>query len=276
MRHVTDEDMVAKAGREGYAIAAVNVSNMETAAAVLQAASILDAPVLLQVSPVQQSVQGFSWRRMVKVIQAVAEDYPRGRYMIHLDHSECEKECFCAAEAGFDSVMLDGAALPFEENIAAAARVRRRTEKPLEGELGIVGGGEGGVCGQEAKFTDPARVAEFVEKTGIDWLAVAIGNAHGRYLGQPRLDFSVLASIRKETGIPLVLHGASGIPYGDLKKAIGLGISKVNFFTELDLAFQMGWEEKKAAGGYMMGKAACAQEAMMLKAMEVIRVCTGI
>jgi tagatose 1,6-diphosphate aldolase GatY/KbaY len=150
--------------------------------------------------------------------------------------------------AGYTSIMIDGSKLPFAENIAVSRRVVEMSHAvgiPVEAELGKVGGKEDGleVSDKSASFTDPSEAKEFVFKTGIDSLAVAIGTAHGFYKGEPKLDFERLAEIRKIVDIILVLHGASGVPDDMVRKAITLGVSKVNFATELRAALTRGVRE---------------------------------
>lgn len=275
MRHIDSRNMVEQAYREGYAIAAINVSNMETAAAALGAAHKLDCPVLLQVSPLQAQVQGFSYARIVKIINATAQDFGRGSYSIHLDHALRHEDCIQALEAGFDSVMLDGAELSYEKNIKAVSFVRGITKQVVEGELGVVGGGEAASAETVMQYTDPDSVPEFLDRTGADWLAVSIGNAHGIYHGQPRLDFSTLDRISEKASVPLVLHGASGIPAMELKEAIKRGIAKINFFTELDVSFREGLAQGLKEGVYLMAAARKAQGQMQEKAEGLLGICIG-
>jgi ketose-bisphosphate aldolase len=276
MQRVSSKEMIATAYQQKRAVAAMNVSNMETVAAVLKAADHLNQPVLLQVSPLQKEVHGFSYERMMKVIQAVADEYARGAYAVHLDHAQRLDDCKQALQAGFDSAMLDGAALPFEENIASVFAVRNIFDGALEGELGVVGGGEANSCQISMSYTDPSLAAEFVQRTGVDWLAVAIGNAHGIYHGKPQLNFEILQQLQETLSVPLVLHGASGIPHDDLKRAIRLGVSKINFFTELDLAFQKGLKKEMDKNTYMMFLSRSAQDAMQKKAEELLTVCANV
>lgn len=273
MKERESRELVAAAHRAGKSVAAMNASNMESAAAILGAASVLNQPVLVQVSPLQRQVQGFPYRRMVELIRSIAAELSQGEFSIHLDHAEDPAECRLALEAGFGSVMLDGAALPYSQNVAKVAEVRRMTNRVLEGELGVVGGGEAASSDIAACYTDPALVEDFVVRTGVDWLAVAIGNAHGVYRSSPQLNFQILEAIGQAVSLPLVLHGASGIPYRDLQRAMDMGVAKINFFTELDTAFREGWAASAAAGGYMMKHARSGQDAMQHKAEEILRVC---
>lgn len=273
MKHIDSRSMVAQAYREGYAIAAMNVSNMETAAAVLEAAHRLDCPVLLQVSPLQAQEQKFSYARIVKIINSIAEDFEKGSYSIHLDHATLYEDCVKALDAGFDSVMLDGAALSYEENVAEVSFVRGITKRAVEGELGVVGGGEAASSDITMQYTNPELVPDFLARTGADWLAVAIGNAHGAYSGRPQLDFSILSRIRDEASVPLVLHGASGIPAMDLQKAIAMGVSKINFFTDLDAAYREGLVLGLQENAYQMSASRKAQVRMREKAENLLAVC---
>lgn len=276
MRHQTSKCMVQSAYIRKKAVAAINVSNMETITAVLKAADKLDMPVLLQVSPLQRQVQGFSYTTIVNMIHSIAQEYAHGAYAIHLDHALQMEECRRALEAGFDSVMLDGAALPLRENARTVSAVRRFcTAGALEGEVGVVGGGEANSAALKMVHTDPQEAAWFAAETGVDWLAVAIGNAHGAYARKPQLDFGVLKKIHEAVDIPLVLHGASGIPDEDIRKAIQNGVAKINFFTQLDTAFQAGWNDAAADHAYMMVLARAAQDRMQEKAEEILTLCAS-
>ena len=157
--------------------------------------------------------------------------------ILNLDHGTSFDAVMKAIRLGFTSVMFDGSGLSYEENIRQTAEVVKMCHAlgiSVEAELGAVGGDEGGSlygsC-DSSKFTDPSKATDFVTRTGIDALAVAIGNAHGKYRGEPKLDFPRLQAIQEQTGLPLVLHGGSGISDADFRKAISLGIHKINFYT---------------------------------------------
>jgi tagatose 1,6-diphosphate aldolase GatY/KbaY len=161
---------------------------------------------------------------------------------LHLDHHEELEDIATKVRAGIRSVMIDGSHLPFEQNIALVAQavaLCHRYGASVEAELGRLGGQEDDLIVDAADgfYTDPKAAREFVAATGIDSLAVAIGSAHGLYHGEPKLDFDRLALIREQLEIPLVLHGASGIPEAMVKRAISLGVCKVNVATELKIAF---------------------------------------
>lgn len=164
---------------------------------------------------------------------------------LHLDHGSSFELAARALRAGYTSVMIDGSKEIFEKNVEISAQVVQMAHAmgiPVEGELGTVGGKEDSheVKDSEKSFTDPDEAGEFAARTGVDSLAVGIGNAHGFYKGVPKLRFDILDETRKRVSVPLVLHGASGIPDEDIRKATGLGVCKVNFATELRDAFSRG------------------------------------
>jgi tagatose 1,6-diphosphate aldolase GatY/KbaY len=169
---------------------------------------------------------------------------------LHLDHGSSFELAVEALRAGYTSVMIDGSALPLEGNIFLARRVVEAAAKlgvPVEAELGKVGGKEDDLTANIDTNTDPAEAVRFLRETGIDSLAVAIGTAHGFYVGTPVLDKARLAEIRKLVRVPLVLHGASGLSEADVRDCIALGICKVNFATELRAAFTDGVKQALAA-----------------------------
>ena len=161
---------------------------------------------------------------------------------LNLDHGVSMNAIKRALHNGFTSIMYDGSQLPLHENIARTAEIVticHAAGVSVEAELGAVGGDERGGIVSSANsdfFTNPDQAEDFVQKTGIDALAVAIGNTHGKYRGEPNLDFKRLAAINKAAGIPLVLHGGSGISPTDFKKAISLGIAKINIYTDMSQA----------------------------------------
>ena len=238
--------LLQRARAEGSAVVAVNVSNMESIKGVLEAASIERRPVILQIAPIQLRDQSIQLAEFVALARAIGRFYT-APYALHLDHATSIEQIECAVEAGFDSVMYDGSALPFEANLEGTVRARAVCDRlgvALEAELGSLDGEEGGHDGadggEEPVYTDPAQAREFVESGGIDALAVAIGNRHGRYRGPATLRIDILERIARETHIPLVLHGASGIDDPQLQRCIAGGISKVNYYTDIDHAFMRG------------------------------------
>ncbi|MFR9020124.1 MAG: tagatose-bisphosphate aldolase subunit GatY, partial [Fusobacterium sp.] len=177
----------------------------------------------------------------IKLVEICSEKYDIPVAM-HLDHHESYDEIVNAIQIGTKSAMIDASHLDFEENVAMVKKVvdyAHRFDVTVEGELGILGGQEDDLVrdDKDSKYTNPAQAKEYVERTGIDSLAVAIGTAHGVYKEEPKLDFDRLAEIRAVVDVPLVLHGASGVPADQVKKAIELGITKVNIATELKMPF---------------------------------------
>ena len=205
------------------------------------AAEAESAPLMLQTTP---STLRYA---TPAVFSAMAQAIAGGAQVpvaIHLDHGDSFELCRQAAWNGYTSVMIDGSKLPLEENIALVRRVVQMAgdvpqQPAVEAELGRLGGKEDSleVRSGEDIYTDPDEAARFVEETGIDSLAVAIGTAHGFYKGKPKLDFDRLAQLRDAVPVPLVLHGSSGVPDEDVQRAISLGVCKVNFATELRAAY---------------------------------------
>jgi fructose-bisphosphate aldolase class II len=258
---VTNKELLERAKREAYAVGAFNIQNLESLLAVVEAAAEERSPVIVAVTPGAIKYAGLNY--LARLVKTAAEASP-APMSLHLDHGEdieIVKKCL---EAGFTSVMIDGSHLKFEENIALTKRVvdvAHPRGVSVEGELGRLAGiEEKTVEEREAVLTDPREAEEFVKRTGVDALAVSIGTSHGAYKfkGEPRLDFERLRLIRERVDVPLVLHGASsvpqwiiekatkygaelagakGIPEDHIKKAIALGIKKINIDTDLRLAF---------------------------------------
>ena len=238
---VRSKELLLDAQKNHYAVGAFNVENMEMVQAVIAAAEAENAPVILQTTP--STLKYADTSLFAAMAKAVAEKsfVP---VAIHLDHGSSAELCEKAAKDGYTSLMIDGSKLPLQENIELAKKVVEMAKTypvspSVEAELGKLGGKEDDleVKDGEDSCTDPEEAVEFVEKTGIDSLAVAIGTAHGFYKGTPKLEFERLAEIRNKVSVPLVLHGSSGIPDEDVQKAISLGICKVNFATELRVAY---------------------------------------
>ena len=244
---VNTSAMLKKAYAEGYAVGAFNVNNMEIIQGITEAAVEHRAPLILQVSAGARKYARHVY--LIKLVEAAVED--TGLAMaLHLDHGESFDICRDCIDGGFTSVMIDGSALAFEDNIALTRRVVDQAAPlgiPVEAELGKVGGKEDDLSVDQDTNTDPREAVRFVRETGIDALAVAIGTAHGFYVGTPVLDKVRLAEIRGLLSIPLVLHGASGLSEADVRDCIALGICKVNFATELRAAFTDGVKQALAA-----------------------------
>lgn len=231
--------LLKDAAAEGYAVGAFNCNNMEIVQAIVTAAEAEKAPVILQASQGAIKYAGVDY---IAAMVRVAARRARVPVALHLDHGTSFDQVVCCLVAGFTSVMIDGSHLPLEQNIALTRQVvsvARPVGASVEAELGRIGGVEDDIAvdEREAFFTDPGEARYFVEQTGVDSLAVAIGTAHGRYKGRPQLDFARLARIREQVSVPLVLHGASGVPDDDLKEAIRLGVRKINIDTNIREAF---------------------------------------
>ncbi|MFC0180213.1 tagatose bisphosphate family class II aldolase [Thorsellia kenyensis] len=236
---VSNREMLLKAQREGYAVPAFNIHNLETIQVITETAFEMQSPVILAGTTATYKYAGLDF--LVAICKTAAKKYDLP-IALHLDHHEDLMDIELKVKAGIRSVMIDGSHLPFEDNIALvkkAVQIAHKYGASVEAELGRLGGQEDDIIVDEKDsfFTNPIAAAEFCERTGIDSLAVAIGSAHGMYEGEPKLDFDRLAEIRKVVDIPLVLHGASGIPEQMLRKSIELGICKVNVATEMKIAF---------------------------------------
>ncbi|MFQ9984465.1 MAG: tagatose-bisphosphate aldolase subunit GatY [Lachnospiraceae bacterium] len=240
---VTTQQMLLDAQKGGYAVGAFNVENMEMVQAVVAAAEELGAPVIMQTTPSTVKYAGLNY--YYANARAAAEQ-ARVPVAIHLDHGDSFALAMQALRAGYTSIMIDGSHSVFEENIAISKAVVDAcapSNVPVEAELGKVGGKEDDLDGGSGGYTDPSEAREFVERTGVTSLAVAIGTAHGVYVGEPKLDLDRLSEIREVVSIPLVLHGASGLTDDAVRESIRRGICKVNFATELRIAFSDGVKE---------------------------------
>ena len=243
MPFVTTKKMLLDAQKGGYAVGAFNVENMEMVQAVVAAAEELKAPVIMQTT--SSTVKYADMSLFHGNVKAVAET-SSVPVALHLDHGDSFELGMKALRKGYTSIMIDGSHEVFEENIAVTKRVVDAcapSDIPVEAELGKVGGKEDDLDGGDGGYTDPLEAKEFVERTGVTSLAVAIGTAHGVYAGVPKLDLDRLSQIKEVVSIPLVLHGASGLSEEAVKESIKRGICKVNFATELRIAFTDGVKE---------------------------------
>ena len=240
---VTSEEMLLKAQKGGYAVGAFNAENMEMVKAIIQAAEELKAPVMIQTTPSTVKYGTLETYQAIVAAEAAKASVP---VCLHLDHGSSFALAMQALNAGYISVMIDGSKLYVEENIAVSkkvADVAAAIGVPCEAELGKVGGKEDDLEAEADTNTDPAQAKEFAERTGVTSLAVAIGTAHGFYVGTPVLDKERLSEIRKVVDIPLVLHGASGLTDEDVSDCVKRGICKVNFATELRAAYSKAVKE---------------------------------
>ncbi len=242
MALINSKDLLIHANQNKYAVGAFNVTNFDFIDSILNAAVSENFPIILQVAEVHS--QYLDIEEAAPAIKGAARkvNIP---VCINLDHGKSLKTVVRAIRAGFTSVMFDGSEYPFEENMERTGEIVKIAHSvgvSVEGEIGNVGGEVIGITAaapsapDERSFTDIAEAEMFVRETGLDALAVAIGNVHGMYKGEPMLDFDRLEKIRDAVGIPLVLHGGSGISDKDFQKAVSLGICKINFYTGLSKA----------------------------------------
>lgn len=237
MALVTSKEMLKKAQEGKYAVGAFNVENMEMVKAVLQAAEELQAPVMLQTTP--STVKYGTLETYFAIVAAEAKKV-RIPVCLHLDHGNSYELAAQAIQAGYTSVMIDGSHEEFEKNVEITKKVAELAHAcgiPVEAELGRVGGKEDDLECDEDTNTDPEEAREFVERTGVDSLAVAIGTAHGFYAKTPVLDKERVSQVKEVVSIPLVLHGASGLSDEDIRECVERGMCKVNFATELRAAY---------------------------------------
>ena len=235
------KQILKKAQEEHYAVGAFNVENMEMVMAVISAAEEMNAPVIMQTTPSTVSYAGLDYFLANVKVAASRANVP---VAIHLDHGSSFELASQAFRTGYTSIMIDGSHGDFESNVKLSKSVVDMCKSSgiaVEAELGKVGGKEDDLDGGDGDiYTDPLEAKEFVERTGVDSLAIAIGTAHGMYKGEPKLDLDRLSAIREVVSVPLVLHGGSGIPDSKVQEAIRRGICKVNYATELRIAYTDG------------------------------------
>ena len=227
---VNSKEMFQKAYEGGYAVGAFNVNNMEIVQAITEAAGALNSPVILQVSSGARKYANAKY--LIHMVKAACENFPELPIVLHLDHGDSFELCKSCIDDGFTSVMIDGSHLSYEENVALTKKVcdyahdvaARGRYITVEGELGRLAGIEDAVnvSDEDAQFTNPDEVQDFVSRTGVDSLAIAIGTSHGAYKfkpGQnPKLRLDILDEIaRRLPGFPIVLHGASSVPQDYVK-----------------------------------------------------------
>ncbi|SCI75867.1 D-tagatose-1%2C6-bisphosphate aldolase subunit GatY [uncultured Clostridium sp.] len=241
MELITTKQILKQAQEGNYAIGAFNVENMEMVMAVISAAEEMNAPVIMQTTPSTVKYAGLDYFLANAKVAASNAKVP---VVMHLDHGSSFELAAQALRAGYTSIMIDGSHSDFESNIEiskAVVDMCKPSGVAVEAELGKVGGKEDDLDGGDGDlYTDPLEAKEFVERTGVDSLAIAIGTAHGMYKGEPKLDLERLSEIRKVVSVPLVLHGGSGIPDWKVQEAIKRGICKVNYATELRIAYTHG------------------------------------
>lgn len=231
-------ELLKNAQKGGYALGAFNIYNMEGLTAVIQAAESLNSPVMVQLHPI--TIEWNEGRIIPACIEAAKESTVP--VSIHLDHSQSVAAIDIALQKGMNSVMADGSDLSFEDNLKFTKSIVDKAMQfgaIVEGEFGKLAGEEDGLSVEayEAKMTNPDLAAAYVQETGVSSLAVCIGNVHGKYAHDPNLDFERLKTIRNNVDVPLVLHGASGVPASMVRESIALGVCKFNVNTEIRAAY---------------------------------------
>ena len=224
-------ELMRKAAASGEAVGSFSVGNMEMVMAAVAASEATGKPIIMQIAEKRLAASPLELMGPMMVGAAKSSEMP---IAVHLDHG-LTRECVRAAmDCGFSSVMFDGSLLPYEENVAVTKELVDEAHSrgiAFEAELGVVGGNEGDTAEHVITYTDPDVAVDFSRRTGIDCLAVAIGNAHGNYKAAPKLRFDVLERIASMVSIPLVLHGGTGLTDDDFRRCIALGVRKVNIAT---------------------------------------------
>ncbi len=267
---VNMREMLREAQLERYGVGFFNAVNVEMARAIIETAEEMRAPVIVGTAEVLLPAMPLERVAEYLIPMARKASVP---VAVHYDHGLTFDKCMEALDLGFSSIMYDCSTAPYEENIAAVKQmveICRGRGATVEGELGHVGDNEGAgkLENPSDYYTDPEMAADFVRRTGVDALAVAVGNAHGDYRFPPKLDFGRIAAIRDAAGTPLVLHGGSGLSDDDFREAVKRGVCKINIFTDLDKAGKAGIEKGlKAGAGSMMALIPYEIEAMK----EVVR-----
>ena len=246
--------LLEKAQKEKYAVGSFSVSNMEMVLGVIKAVEETKSPAIIQIAEVRLNHSPLELIGPLMVAAARNSPVP---VAVHFDHGKTEEKIMQALEIGFTSVMFDGSHLPFEENAEATAKIKAIASEygaDCEGEIGCVGGSEDGSEDIAINCTSPAQAEEFYRKTGVDALAVAIGNAHGNYKETPKLRFDILEKTAESVSAPLVLHGGTGISPDDFRKCISLGIHKINIatatFDSVEESVRTAYENGEIGGYY--------------------------
>ena len=246
--------LLKDARKDGYAVGSFSVSNMEMVLGVIKAIEETKSPAILQIAEVRLN---HSPLEIIGPLMVAAAKNCSMPVAVHFDHGKTEEKITQALEIGFTSVMFDGSHLPFEENAEITARIKKLAASygaDCEGEIGCVGGSEDGSENIAINCTSPAQALEFYQKTNVDALAVAIGNAHGNYKQAPKLRFDILEETANLVKTPLVLHGGTGILPDDFKKCIKLGINKINIatatFDSVEQSVRTAYENGKIKGYY--------------------------
>jgi len=242
---VTGKEILQDAHKNNYAVGAFNVNNMEIVQAIIEAAEETNSPVILQASQGGLKYAGVEYIAELGKLAARNAKVP---VAVHLDHGTDFDQVMLCIRHGFTSVMIDGSRFDLGKNIEVTKKVievAHAVGVSVEAELGKIGGTEDDITvdEREATFTDPEEAKRFVDETNVDYLAIAVGTAHGPYKGEPKIDFDRIKAIKEITNIPLVLHGSSGVPADSIKEAVSLGINKINIDTDLRIAFSNAVKE---------------------------------
>lgn len=275
------KEVLANGKKRGIAIGSFNTPNLECLSAVLDAAEELDVPVIIAHAECHENVAPLD-----KIGPVMVELAKRSKVKVcvHLDHGEDEEYCKRAIELGFTSVMIDYSTLSYEENVKGTKMVTDYAHAhgvDVEAELGALPqreGGERNAGDPSDLYTKPELVPDFIEKTGIDALAIAFGTAHGIYKTKPILNMDIIGKVRELTDLPLVMHGGSGISHEDYRKVIARGISKINYYSYMSYA---GYAAAKSAtaekdADFFHNLALKVQEAMKTNVIETLKVFTGV
>lgn len=233
MSLVNTAEMLQKARKGGYCVGAFNIVDYLTLEAVVRAAEKKNAPVIVQTSP--GTVRRYGPKTLVAMTRSLAESGPVP-VSLHLDHGKDREMIHESILAGYSSVMIDASEFPFEENVRLTKDVVDEAHRygiAVEGEIGIVSGVEEEVTATKAIYTTPEEAIEFQKRTGVDFLAAAIGTAHGFYKTEPRLDLNTLRAIHSQAGFPLVIHGGTGLSFDVVRELVASGGSKMNVSTQL-------------------------------------------
>lgn len=271
---VTMNDLLLPAKKEGYGVGFFNAVNIEMARAIIETAEELHAPVMVGTAEVLLPAMELQYVADYLIPMAQQASVP---VCVHYDHGLTEERCKQALSLGFTSIMYDCSTLEYEKNVEKVAKMVKLCHAmgvTVEGELGHVGDNEGAgkLENPSDYFTDPDIAADYALRTGVDSLAIAVGNAHGDYKFPPKLDFERIEIISRKTNLPLVLHGGSGLADSDFQTAVSKGICKVNIFTDIDKAGKAGVEAGIAAGERtMMGLIPYEIDAMKKVVAEKIR-----
>lgn len=246
--------LLSKAREGGYAVGSFSISNMEMVLGVLKAVEKTKSPAIIQIAEVRLNHSPLEIIGPLMVAAAKNASVP---VAVHFDHGKTIEKIKQALDIGFTSVMFDGSHLPLEENIRQTAEVKKLAAEygaDCEGEIGCVGGSEDGSEDIAINCTSPKQALEFYEKTKVDALAVAIGNAHGNYKQAPKLRFDILEQTASLVGAPLVLHGGTGILPDDFRRCISLGINKINIatatFDSVEQSVRAAYENAEIKGYY--------------------------